>query len=50
LEYYKIKFKEKDFIRALKNKKEIWKSELSGLIDKIPDFNEVLNKILEALG
>ena len=49
LEYYKIKFKEKDFIKAIKAKKEIWKSELSGLIENVPDFSEVSSKILGAL-
>ena len=47
LEYYKIEFNEKEFVKAIKNKKEIWKSELSGLIKNVPNFNIVLNKILE---
>ncbi len=49
LKYYKIKFNEKDFIKAIKNKKEIWKPELSGLIENIPDFNKVLHKIIGEL-
>ena len=49
LDYYKIKFNKKDFIKAIKNKKEIWKSELSGLIGNVPAFNGVLNKIVGEL-
>lgn len=49
LEYYKKTFDKKEFIKAIKDKKEIWKSELSGLIENVPDFNEVSSKVLEAL-
>lgn len=49
LEYYKIKFNKKEFIKAVKNKKEIWKSELSGLIENVPDFKDVLNQVSKAV-
>jgi len=49
LGYYKTKFNEKDFIKAIKNKKYIWKTELSGLIENVPDFKIILNKILNVL-
>lgn len=49
LEYYKKKFNEKEFVQAIKNKKEIWKSELAGLVDTIPDFNAVVKRITGAV-
>lgn len=49
LNYYKMKFNKKEIVKAIKDKKEIWDSELSGLIENVPDFNKVLDKILEVL-
>ncbi len=49
LAYYKIKFDEKEFVKAIKNKESIWKSELSGLIKNVSDFNEVLKRVRRIL-
>jgi len=49
LTYYKIEFSENEFTKAVKNKKQIWKSELSGLIENVPDFDGVSKKILEII-
>ena len=49
LEYYKKKFDEKEFMEAVKNKKEIWESELSGLMENIPDFDVVVRRIREGI-
>jgi len=49
LNYYKTRFDKEDFIRSVKNKKDIWKSELSGLIENVPDFNFVLKDILKII-
>jgi predicted nucleotidyltransferase component of viral defense system len=49
LEYYGKKFNISEFTRAVKNKKEIWKSELSGLIKDVPDFIPLSKKIISAI-
>ena len=49
LNYYQKKFNEKEFAHAVKSKKEIWTSELSSLIDNVPNFNVVLKTIINGL-
>jgi len=46
LEYYNTKFNKKAFINSVKNKKEIWLSELSALIDNVPNFNTVAKMVI----
>jgi len=45
LNYYKKKFGFDSFIKSLKSKKDIWESEMSGLMIEIPKFDEVVAKI-----
>lgn len=49
LKYYNLSFDEKKFIKAVLDKKTIWTSELSGLVDKVPAFEDVLKEIKKSL-
>ncbi|MFH1212195.1 MAG: nucleotidyl transferase AbiEii/AbiGii toxin family protein [Candidatus Woesearchaeota archaeon] len=49
LEYYSRRFDLKEFAKALKEKKSIWKSELSGLIENVPDFTGAVQRIMKAV-
>ncbi|MBI4918616.1 nucleotidyl transferase AbiEii/AbiGii toxin family protein [archaeon] len=46
LKYYKEKFDLKEFMQAIDNKSKIWKKDLTPLMIKIPDFNEVKTRTL----
>ena len=49
--YYKKEFDKKEIIQAIKNKEDIWHSELSSLIiGNLPDFREVSKYSIRALG
>jgi|APSaa5957512622_1039677.scaffolds.fasta_scaffold05243_2 predicted nucleotidyltransferase component of viral defense system len=41
LSYYSIKYERKDFLAKLKEKKEIWETEMKRLVDNFPTFKEV---------
>jgi len=45
LRYYSIKYNRKKFLDKLKEKKEIWETEMGRLVDNFPDFKEVYNLI-----
>lgn len=45
LAYYKISFDKKKFLSSVKNKKEIWSSELSALVSGLYDFKDAFAKI-----
>ena len=45
LKYYSLKYNEKIFLKKLKEKKDIWKSEMGRLIENVPDFNKTIKKI-----
>lgn len=50
LSYYKKEFDKKEVIRAVKNKKDIWDSELNSLvIGNLPSFKEVSEYCINAL-
>lgn len=49
LDYYQKKFNEEEFVQALNKKKEIWRSELSGVMEAVPDFDAVVKRIREAV-
>jgi len=46
LSYYNKTFDSKEFSRCAKAIKDIWQSELHGLLPKIPSFDDVLNFVL----
>lgn len=45
LSYYNTSFKKKDFIKAIADKKNIWNTELSGIVNTTPNFEIVLKAI-----
>jgi predicted nucleotidyltransferase component of viral defense system len=47
LKYYNKKFNLKSLLNSIKEKRLIWNSELSGLIQNIPDFKHVFKEIRE---
>ncbi len=50
LKYYNKTFNLNGFLRAVKEKEPIWKSELSGLIYSVPDFKEVFKFVKSKIG
>lgn len=44
-QFYKLKFNKNIFFKRIKKVEKVWKQELSGYIDIIPDFNKVLKEI-----
>jgi predicted nucleotidyltransferase component of viral defense system len=47
LTYYEIKFNKDDFFRKASSIKNIWQSELQGLVPKVPNFDDSLNFVIE---
>lgn len=44
-EFYNIKFNKRDFLKKLLLVKKIWREELSGYVNFLPDFNSVVKDI-----
>lgn len=49
LSYYKREFDTKEFFKYVKELKNIWQSELQGLISVLPSFDEVINYVFSCL-
>jgi predicted nucleotidyltransferase component of viral defense system len=45
LKYYNKKFSKKELFDSLKEKESIWNSELSGLVNNVPDFDLVMKEV-----
>jgi predicted nucleotidyltransferase component of viral defense system len=45
LKYYKIEFKKQDFLKKVKEKKDVWETELSVLVKEVPNFDKCYKKI-----
>lgn len=45
LKYYSSKYNKKIFLEKVKEKQDIWETEMKNLVTNIPNFNEVLRKI-----
>jgi predicted nucleotidyltransferase component of viral defense system len=50
LKYYNKKWSEKEFISSLNEKKNIWLTELTPLLDNTPEFKSAKKEILGAIG
>ena len=45
LKYYSLKYNKKIFLEKLKEKENIWESEMKRLIENVPDFKEIIKEI-----
>lgn len=49
LKYYSKEYNKKEFIEKLKEKEEVWQTEMSRLINKFPSFKEVLKSLEKSI-